>query len=203
MTPEPAEKQNELHEWVVEHGDYLYRYCIKHFYDSSLAEDLIQDTLLAAVTARERFQGGSSVRTWLTGILRHKMIDRMRSTASRPTVSADELGDDQLSRYFDQHDHWRPETGPIHWTLNPEQLFEKKAFTSVLQECLAKVPARLRNVFMLREFDGLSREEICNSLELTPTHVGVMLHRCRIALRDCLQLNWHGETNRSAQVTSR
>ena len=67
-------------DWVEAHGDYLFNFAIGQLRDASVAEDLVQDTFLAAFKARDRFSGQSSERTWLVGILRHKICDHLRHT---------------------------------------------------------------------------------------------------------------------------
>ena len=179
--------------WVEEHSDYLFRVALKHFPDHSMAEELVQDTFAAAVKAVENFKGGSSPRTWLVGILRHKIIDRIRAKTRDNSVSLDEINEKGLSYYFDEAEHWRSETGPVHWSPKPDELVERKQFMGVLDGCLQKLPDRFKSVFLLRELEGLSRDEIAENLRLTSTNVGVILHRCRMALRDCIQVKWLAE----------
>lgn len=168
----------------------MLRYARKHFPDPLVAEEVVQEAFVAAVKAVSGFKGDSSPRTWLTSILRHKIIDRIRARTRDNSVSLDDCGERDLSRYFDEHDHWRPETGPVQWASDPDSVLEQKQFLSVLDGCLGKLPTRFRDIFLLRELEGLSREEISESLTLTSTNVGVILHRARLALRDCMQTNW-------------
>ena len=179
-----------LHYWVDEHSDYLFRYARKHFSEEVVAEELVQETFVAAVTAISNFKGDASARTWLVGILRHKIVDRIRANTRNKTVSIDDQSEEGYGRYFDEHEHWKPETGPLPWNIDPDKLVEQKQFMAALQSCMEKLPERFRAVFLLREFDGLSRDEISEKLELTSTNIGVILYRSRLALRDCLQTKW-------------
>jgi len=187
---ESIDHKQTLHAWVDEHSDYLFRYARKHFSDETIAEELVQETFVAAVTAISKFKGDASPRTWLTGILRHKIIDRIRVKTRDRTVSIDDESEQGYGHYFDEHEHWRPETGPLPWNTDPDALLEQKQFFAVLQGCMAKLPERFRHAFLLRELDTMSREEISAQLELTSTNVGVILYRSRLALRECLQTNW-------------
>ena len=176
--------------WVEEHGDYLYRYCLRHFRDAASAEDLVQETFLAAVRSHESFAGKSAARTWLTSILRNKIIDRIRQQGRHRELSLDALEADKLSHFFDDAEHWRADAGPREWGLDPEQAFQSREFMGVLESCLSKLPEKLRSIFLLREIEDLSREQISEQLSLTATNIGVILHRARLQLRVCLQLNW-------------
>lgn len=186
------EEKAPVEEWVNDYSDYLYRYAYRYFNDDDVAQDLVQETLLAAVRGAESFQGNSSVRTWLTSILRHKIIDRIRSKDKRETLSDDP---EQLDRYFEQNGHWREATAPSRWEINPEDNLQQQQFLRVLEGCLAGVSERDRRIFLMRELEGMSRTEICNELGLTSTHVGVLLHRVRLALRGCIEMNWLKEAS--------
>jgi RNA polymerase sigma-70 factor (ECF subfamily) len=145
------------------------------------AEDAVQETLLAALAAEKSFAGRSNLRTWLTGILKHKIVDALRrSTRERPTET--ELSTDDLDSLFDASGHWRDPPQP--W---PEQAYEQKAFIEALEMCLAMLPARTGQVFMMREHLGFETADICKELAITPTHCWVLLYRARIALRQCLE----------------
>ncbi|MFN8390824.1 MAG: sigma-70 family RNA polymerase sigma factor [Bdellovibrionota bacterium] len=185
--------QLNMRAWVDEHGDYLFRYTLRHFSDQEVAEDLVQETFLAAVKSARSFAGNSTVRTWLTSILRNKIIDRIRQRTREKQVSFDDVGGDDLSKFFDEHEHWHSAAGPREWGLSPEMVFEQRQFGGVLDGCLKKLPEKFKVIFMLRELDGLTRDEISESFQLSSTNVGVILHRARLLLRDCIQKNWLSE----------
>ncbi len=191
-SPSPKSPTSDLspEQWLDEHGDYLFRYARKHFPQDDIAEELVQDTLLGALKAQKSFAGNSSVRTWLTSILRHKIIDRIRRKQKNPVVQLSEPLSDE-SWPFDASGHiisGAPQNAP--WNGDPDSILKQKQFMETLRACVEKLPENLRIVFLLREFDGLSRQEICNELELSSTHAGVLLHRARLGLRGCLQKNW-------------
>lgn len=179
-----------MHRWIEEHGDYLFRYCLRHFRDESLAEDLVQETFLGALRSRDCFEGRAKVRTWLTSILRNKIIDRIRELQRRRQVSLEEIGGADVAKFFDDADHWVADSGPRDWSLNPEAALQNREFLQKIEQCLSKLPEKLRLTFVLREMDDLDRDEIAEQLQVTGNNVGVMLHRARLLLRDCLQLNW-------------
>ena len=169
--------------WVEDHGDALYRYALLRVNNPDLAGDLVQDTFLSALKGAEKFRGGSTVRTWLIGILKHKIIDHYRR--NRIEVLASEM---PASTEDDDLDH--VDRASDSWAEAPSQLVENQEFWAVFTRCLAGLPEAHRRAFSMREFDGLSGEEICKILEVTPSNLWVMLHRARAKLRRCLEVNW-------------
>ena len=168
--------------WVEEHGDALYRYALLRVNNADLAGDLVQDTFLSALKGIEGFRGGSTVRTWLIGILKHKIIDYYR----RNRIEI--LSSDLPSSEEEHLDH--VEQASARWSEAPSQLVENREFWAAFTSCLSGLPEAQRRAFSLREFDGLPGEEISKILGVTPTNLWVMLHRARAKLRRCLELNW-------------
>jgi RNA polymerase sigma-70 factor, ECF subfamily len=181
--------------WVEEHGDCLYRYAMFRLRDASLAEDIVQETLLAALQAYHTFAGRGSERTWLVGILKHKIIDHFRRVNRETPVSqlADEEAFDHDELFRSEGEwkgHFVADRAPVDWMANPAELLEKGEFWTVFQNCLSPLPTRIGNAFTLREVDGYTSEEICEILSITVNNLWVMLHRARTHLRRCLELNW-------------
>lgn len=163
---------------------YLLRYAGLQLRDPHAAEDAVQETLVAALAGEAGFGGRSNLRTWLTGILKHKIVDAIRRTSRESAV----LPDDQaLDALFDERGHWIDP--PPAWR-EPEGSLEQKQLLRALEECLARLPARTAQVFMMREHLGYETAEICKAAGVTPTHCWVLLYRARAALRECLQANW-------------
>ena len=172
---------------------YLLRYATLQLRDAAAAEDAVQEALLAALAGEANFARRSELRTWLTGILKHKIVDTIRrqnreQPASDLAAAADTGEFDGL---FDRRGHW--EVSPQTWE-QPEGALGQKQFLAVLEACLNALPERTAQAFMLREHLGLETPEICKELGITPTHCWVMLHRARMALRLCLEKNWFGKT---------
>lgn len=181
-TPDPQS-------WLVEHGDYLYGYAMSRLRNDDLAADLVQETLLAAWKGRHNFKGDSTARTWLTGILKHKITDHIRAEI-RSRNLAEAVENDPTSRWFGADGAWQE--APRTWSDNPEQLCRDDEFRAVLQECMERLPEKQRLVFEMREFSGDETETICKALEVSTTNLHVLLHRARLALRGCLEKNWFG-----------
>jgi RNA polymerase sigma-70 factor (ECF subfamily) len=168
---------------------YLLRYASLQLRDRSAAEDVVQETLLAALTAKAGFAGRSNLRTWLTGILKHKIIDFIRRASREAPLGAEEDASDP-DALFDETGHWREP--PPAWT-DPDASLEQRQFFEVLEDCLGRLPAKTARTFMMREHLGCETDEICKELGVTPTHCWVLLYRARVALRECLQTNWFGK----------
>ena len=171
--------------WLEQHGDYLYRYALLRLRDSAAAEDVVQETLLAALKSSHRFAGASSERTWLVGILKHKISDWFRR---RQETTLDNANDDD--EFFDKDGFWKSEKRPIAWNANPELMLQSKDFQRVLTHCLNELPESLARVFILRELNELTTDEICELLDITPGNLWVMLHRARLRLQHLLGLYW-------------
>lgn len=180
--------------WVDLHGDYLFRYAFMRLRDIAVAEDLVQETLLAALQACGKYAGNSSERTWLTGILKHKIIDYFRRNSkniSFEEINADFSDFEQFFKRDDEWDgHWNDHFAPIQWKGTPEGNLEREEFREVLNDCLSKLPNREAYVFTMREVDGLTSKEICEVLEISSNNFWVIIHRARMNLRRCIELNW-------------
>ncbi len=173
------------------HRGYLLRVARLQLRNDELAEDVVQDTLLAAIQAAPGFSGKSSVKTWLTGILRHKIVDAIRRKASAPAFASleEESRIEDFDALFDETGHW--ENPPADWG-NPESDLERREFRDVLDFCLEKLPPNTARVFMMREVLELDTEEIRKELAITATNLWVIMYRARMALRECLEQNWFG-----------
>lgn len=172
------------------HGDFLYRYALSRVRDSGAAEDLVQETFLAALKSRENFTGQSSERTWLVGILKHKIIDYFRKVSRERPSSDMEAGEDFTERFFDKKGMWKSDTAPSEWQMDPAAVMEQKELAKTLEDCMAKLPARLSHAFQLVEMDEIKTDEVCKVLNITATNLWVMLYRARMSLKRCLETNW-------------
>ncbi|MEJ2720059.1 MAG: sigma-70 family RNA polymerase sigma factor [bacterium] len=176
-------------EWVDLHGDALYRFALLRVKDQHVAEDLVQETFLSALQAAGRFKGNSAPRTWLIGILKHKILDHFRKSSVEVNASDVTPWEEEDDReYFDNTGHWKRE---LHeWRESPENLVESQEFWKTFQACLSGLPEAHRRAFALKEIDGLDGDEICEILAVSPNNFWVMLHRARAKLRKCLDANW-------------
>ena len=196
MTKKRAEINNQIENpesWVDQYGDFLYHFTLSRIKDPSIAEDLVQETFLAALKARKNFQGRSTARTWLIAILKHKIVDHIRKqvrehTSDKLESMLDTAANDPVDSSFNDEGDWR--IRPSKWAIDPMKLYEQKEFMDILYQCLGELPQRQAEAFMMREIDGLSTEEICKVLNISATNSWVMLYRARMWLRRCLENSW-------------
>ena len=184
----PEQEKFDPETWVDEYGDYLYRFALSRIKDPVIAEELVQETFLAALRSLKNFQGRSSGRTWLSAILKHKIIDHYRKKNHEESRDDMESFTDSTDHFFNQKGAW--EHRPGKWSSNPMKLYEQQEFMEIFYRCLSELPKRLGRTFMLREVDGLSTEEICKILNITATNCWVILYRSRMQLRRCLDSRW-------------
>lgn len=176
--------------WVSEHGDCLFRFAIVRVRKRELAEDLVQDTLLDGVRSLERFSGKSSERSWLVAILKHKIADHFRKGGRESCFTDMEFLKDEMSHKFEEG-FWNHDLGPEAWQ-ETEEVRYRDEFWQTMKTCLEKLPPRVAQVFLMREMDGAKSPEICRDLDISENNLWVMLHRARMALRECLEINWFG-----------
>lgn len=179
------------------HRPYLLRVAVLQLRDGDLAEDVVQDTLVAALQGETGFSGRSSLKTWLTGILKHKIVDAIRKKSREPAMSSldEECQIDDFDALFDEVGHW--ENPPADWG-DPESQLSRQQFFDVVEFCLEKLPPNTARVFMMREVMELESGEICKELSITSTNLWVILYRARMALRQCLEQHWFAQAVRGA-----
>jgi RNA polymerase sigma-70 factor (ECF subfamily) len=186
----------QLHpeQWVEQHGDVLYRFALTRVRNPTVAEDVVQETLVSALRSQATFSGRSTERTWLVGILKHKIIDHFRTSNRERPVEQVEDWPQAVETPFDESGGWRVKDGegPMDWGADVSSAVERKEFQQVLSRCLERLPPRTAEVFTLREMEELGTAAICKLLGVSATTVWVMLHRARMQLRRCLERHWFG-----------
>lgn len=183
--------------WLEDYGDSLYRYALRLLGKTTDAEDMVQETLVAAFQARASYTGRASEKTWLTGILKHKIIDFIRKQVREKTV--DDIGalsdaaieNDEVDM-FDARGNWI--YPPTDWG-NPDKTLHNHQFIDSFERCLKHLNPALAEVFSLKEILGISNQEICKKLDITTTNCSVMLYRARMGLRSCLETKWSDINN--------
>jgi len=170
-----------------QHWEPLCRYARSRVRDQAAVEDVVQETVLAALRDHERFRDEAAVRTWLIGILRHKIADHWRQLHRRETHESDEI----IDVLFDERGSWRRRPGE--WIPDPARLSEDGDFWAVVEGCLDGLPSQARSVFALRVIDGLSGDGVCKALGISATNLWVLLHRARLRLRACLEKHWFSD----------
>lgn len=180
--------------WVDNFGDYLYGFAYSRVRNEAAAEDLVQETLLAAIQSIKTFRRNSSEKTWLCGILKHKIIDFYRKSSRETELTVEEADMSSYDYLFRDEGiwqgHWTEKSRPAVWDENPQGILEQTEFRHAFVGCLTELPERIANVFTLREIDGFEAPEICDLLMISPNNFWVMMHRARLHLRRCIDNNW-------------
>jgi len=183
--------------WVDDYGDYLFKYALMRLRDPLKAEDIVQETFLAALKGAKSFQGRSAEKSWLVGILKNKIFDHYRK-AGRETsfTDLDFYNDEESDRFISDgafQGGWIHELGPMNWSTDPGAGLDNEVFWKTFHDCAGKLPKNISAAFTLREVDGIESKEICALLNISENNLWVMLHRARMALRRCLEINWFGK----------
>ncbi len=183
----PSRQASTIESWVDEHADYLNCFASLRVRDAHVAEELVQETFVAALKAVASFRGDSSPRTWLVGLLRHKIADHFRKLSRERTV--ENIGtDDTIDSWFDKKGMWLKKPADV--VFDPTDFAHREGFWAAFEGCLQGLPNRLAEAFVLRVLDEMDSENVCKVLSVTPTNLWVMLHRARGRLRSCLEANW-------------
>jgi RNA polymerase sigma-70 factor (TIGR02943 family) len=176
--------------WVESYADSLFNFAIVRTSDRELAKDLVQETFISALENIRSFRGDSSEKTWLTSILKNKIIDYYRRKCGDKTVPLSfvaALSDDD--QFFDGNGHWRSELSPREWGEAPAEA-RAEEFRETLQRCLARLTAQCRGVFTLKYIDELESDEVCKELGISSSNYWVIIYRAKLQLRQCLEKNW-------------
>ena len=188
----PADTQIDPEQWVRRHADALFGHAVLRVRAPEIAEDMVQETFLAAWSGRNKFEGRASERTWLLGILGHKIADYYRDRARRLQFEDMEaLAEFEATQFKPglTGTTWARAAIPMSWHHVRESV-EKAEFWETVGECAGKLPEKLARAFLLREVEQWDSTRICETMSISPAHLFVMLHRARLALRHCLERNW-------------
>jgi RNA polymerase sigma-70 factor (ECF subfamily) len=180
------EPQN-VEEWFRDHADGLYHYSLLRVGDQAKAEDIVQETFLAAFKSKHSYAGQSSVRGWLLGILKHKIADHFRKEYQDRSVIEGYGAKNEVDPYFGMF-CWAKGFGPRFWSDDPHRALQDKQFLEVVQKCLRELPDLLRKVFVLREMEELETREIQKIVGAKSGYVRVMLLRGRVLLLSCIEI---------------
>jgi RNA polymerase sigma-70 factor (TIGR02943 family) len=180
--------------WLELHGDTLYTYALRRVRRPEVAEDLVQETLLAGMQALAGFSHRSNARTWLVGILRNKIADHLRARYRNDKIESSALDDDAM---FDRHGKWK--LAVPRWKGDPQHLAELGELRATLSGCLSKLPVRMSHLFLSRVSDEISTSELCQQLEITSENAWMLMHRAKSRLRQCMTTHWFSDTTRQKE----
>ncbi len=181
--------QKEADSWVNENSDLLFRFALHRVKDEAIAKDLVQDTFMAAWKSQDSFKGDASIKNWLFGILKNKIVDHYRKNAKHKTDQLIDF-DRQEESFFNKNEHWKKDTRPQYWEPASDSELEQNEFYDVLGDCQKRLKEIQQAVFSLKYLDGLDSSEIVAVLGITESNYWVLMHRAKMQLRSCLEKNW-------------
>ena len=177
----------EPKEWVKTYGDYLYAFALPRVKDGEYAKDLVQETFLSALSKIDGFQGKSSVKTWLTAILKNKIIDGYRKKKIETVYSDLNNPEGGPMDFFDSNGGWDENHKPSPFPFETQDSLENKDLQTYLKFCFEKLPQVWRMVFIMKNIDEEKSDFICKEMNLSASNFWVIMHRAKLALRECLQ----------------
>jgi len=181
--------KHQLHpeKWADLYADYMFYYANSRINDYEMAKDLVQETFLAALNAMPNYRGDSNEKTWITSILKRKIIDHYRKKNS--TKGQAEI---HMSFYEDgaKKGDWLEERVPQEWGNDTEKSIENTELKGILELCIDYLPPKHQVVFKMKTILNIDTEDICKELEISSSNLWVMIHRARTQLRECLEENW-------------
>lgn len=171
----------------------MLRFATLQLSDASLAEDAVQEAFIGALRGSGSFAGRAAYRSWVFGILRHKIADQLRAQTRHATAQVEDVEPDAApDGLFEPDGHWTSDAAPADWG-DPQASLRDDQFWQVFEACLDHLPGHLARVFMMREFVELESPEICRAVGISTSNLNVSLHRARLRLRGCLEQHWFGE----------
>lgn len=175
-----------IKELVVEFTDDLYKWAYYKTSSTETAEDLVQDTFLAAAEKIDSFKGDSSHKTWLFSILNFKIIDYYRKRVKEPA----NIGTDYLSNYFTDDGDWKEGKKPKEWHEEENHLLDDAEFQKILQICLDALPVQWSICVKLKYLSEKKGSEICQEVGIATTNYWQIIHRAKLQLRNCIEHKW-------------
>jgi RNA polymerase sigma-70 factor (ECF subfamily) len=168
--------------------------------DREVAEEVVQDTWMAVIEGLHRFEGRSSLRTWIFGIMIHKAKDRGVREKRHMNFSAFESVDDESEEPVDPARFHQTGEWAGHWAVppqpwddqTPERLLASQQAVNAMQRAIEVLPPPLKAVLMLRDVEGVEAKEVCEILKITQTNLYVRLHRARERVRQAVEIYLEG-----------
>ena len=179
--------------WTKIYADELYGYAMNKTGHTALTEDLVQETFLGALKSVNNFKGQSSERTYLFSILKFKIADHYRKASTKYEISNSKFrieNDSFIDNYFTEDGDWKENTAPNNWNAESLTPIENKELASALNNCIDKLPNNQKQIVLLKLVEEEETEKVCKELNITPTNYWVIIHRAKLQLRACLEINW-------------
>jgi RNA polymerase sigma-70 factor (TIGR02943 family) len=176
-------------QWVARHADHLYTYALVRLDSEEQARDLVQETFLAALEGLHQFKGHSTEKTWLTAILKYKVIEVYRKKNSG--LQAEPIGQGPETEFFEsENGHWKTDYSPQTFGIEGADPLAQKELAAILTKCLKKLPALWYSIFAMKHVDETATDVICKELKVSSANFWVIIHRAKLNLRACIQREW-------------
>jgi RNA polymerase sigma-70 factor (ECF subfamily) len=182
------QEQAVIASWVNTYTSKLYQWAYTKVRDKEIAEDLVQDTFMAALESYEKYKGESQPLTWLFGILNNKINEHFRKLDKKPLILKENLEDDE-DYFFNKKGHWMPNTVPSPWHAEA-QLLDNPKFLSLLNQCLKKLPGSWSEILLAKFLLEKKSAIICQDYQISETNYWQIIHRAKLTMRDCIDQNW-------------
>jgi len=181
--------------WVNLYSNYLFKFAMMRLRNREVAEDMVQETFLSALKAINNFEGKSTEKTWLTSILKNKILDYWKKSSTKNETLVNKVSDDDsfYNHFFEIEErkgHWTENNSPQMWQSQGENKLEQKEFYKILESCMAKLNDKQGAVFKLKFIEDLESNFICKELDLTSSNYWVLMHRAKLLIRECIEKNW-------------
>ena len=178
-------------DWVALHADCLYAFAITRIGDEEQARDLVQETFLSALEGLDKFEQKSSERTWLTAILKNKIMDVYRKRSRQPITKSLHMPEAESQFFHSEMNNWKKEEWPAEFGIEEADPLQYKELQTILQACMKKLPPLWLSVFSMKHVDDESTTTICSELKVSDSNFWAIIHRAKVNLRTCLQKNWN------------
>jgi len=178
--------------WIADYGDMLYNYAYSRLSSSEVAEDIVQDTFVSALGAKDGFRGDSTEKTWLFSILKRKIIDYYRKSSTKNEKSESKFSTPFKNNGFFEG-HWNSERGPSSVSFSADGNLRQDEFQNIMELCLSFLPDKWKSVFVLKVMEEIESDKVCKEVGCTSSNLWVILHRARLQLRECIEKNWIDE----------
>lgn len=183
---ENTTQKDKMKSWVDEYSDNLFSWAFYKTSSKETAEDIVQDTFIAAFKSIDKFEGRSNPKTWLFSILNNKITDYHRNNFRKGALASP----DTLDNRFDSDGVWKSDEAPLLWSTDEEHLLDNPEFKLVLDKCLQKLPSTWYSAIQYKYLEEKESSSICQELDITPTNFWQILHRAKLQLRKCIESGW-------------
>jgi RNA polymerase sigma-70 factor (ECF subfamily) len=181
--------------WVERYSDYLHSYAMSRLHDPEASADCVQDTFMVAIKTLHRFDGSRDIKYWLRGILRNKIVDQIRKSIKEQKVDIDSEDEASLENaYHNMSCSLTAHNAP--WQFNPRKQYDNMEFWEVFGECIQQLKTNAREAFLLKFLEGQTTEEMCHTMNISPNHLSVLVHRARTELKSAFETKWTGKDPR-------